>query len=64
MGFIRMMSQAMRMVYDGPMEALFASFLEAYDYSLLFVDLKMIVSVLIGAVLCAWVTENFAKRYP
>ncbi len=64
MGFFQMMAQAMRMVYDGPMEAIMASFLEAFEFALYFVDIKMIATVLIGGVLCAWATEYVAQRYP
>jgi hypothetical protein len=64
MGFIRMMSQAMRMAYDGPMDAIVGSFLETFDLALLFVNVEMIASVSIGAVLCAWATEFVGRRYP
>ena len=60
----QMMKQAMRMVYDGPIDAVMGSFTESFEIALLFVDVKMIGSVLIGGVICACFTEYFAHRFP
>ena len=64
MGFTQMMKQAMRMVYDGPIDAVMGSFTESFEIALLFVDVKMIGSVLIGGVICACFTEYFARKFP
>ncbi|WP_243394429.1 TrgA family protein [Yoonia maritima] len=64
MGFMQMISKAMRHHYDGPMEALLGSFTEAGVIALYFASINIIASILIGGVLCAWGTEYFAKRYP
>ncbi|KJZ20073.1 TrgA family protein [Loktanella sp. S4079] len=64
MGFMRMMKDAMRNQFSGPMEAIVASFTETGEVALQFANAEMIGSVLIGGVLCAWATEFFAKRYP
>ncbi|SFR38607.1 hypothetical protein SAMN04488005_1256 [Yoonia tamlensis] len=63
-GFTRMITRAMRMDYDGPVEAIMASFTETFRVALYFLDVRMIASVVIGAVIGAWITEFVARRYP
>jgi hypothetical protein len=64
MGLSLMMANAMRRRYDGPMEAVVDIFNLMVSESGRFYDVTLIASVFVGAVLCAWVAEYFAQKYP
>lgn len=64
MGFSLMMANAFRRRYDGPMEAAVDIFDLMVSESGRFIDVNLISSILVGAVLCAWVAEYFAQKYP
>lgn len=64
MAFSLMINNAMRRRYDGPMEATVDVFGLMLTESSRFIDTTLISSILVGAVLCAWVTEYFARNYP
>ncbi|WP_322889125.1 MULTISPECIES: TrgA family protein [unclassified Yoonia] len=64
MGFSLMMANAFRRRYDGPMEAIVDIFELMVSESSRFIDVTLISSVLVGAVICAWVAEYFAQKYP
>lgn len=62
--FNKMISNAMRLRYDGPMEAVVDVFSQMLLFSLYFYDVQLLVTLFVGGVICAWVTEFFGKRYP
>jgi hypothetical protein len=64
MGLSLMMANAMRRRYDGPMEAIVDVFNLMVTESQRFVDATLISSILVGAVICAWITEYFSQKYP
>ena len=63
LGFAGMIRQAMRMRYSGPMEAAVDVFGQMETESSRFIDTPLITSVFVGAIICAWITEFFGKRY-
>lgn len=58
-----MLNNATRMRYDGPVEALQDMMSIAWDYMILAAKPDVLGTALVGAVLCAWLTEFFAKRW-
>lgn len=62
--FNQMISNAMRLRYDGPMDAVVAVFELMLEFARYFYDLQLIVTLFLGGVLCAWGVEYFGKRYP
>lgn len=62
--FNQMISNAMRMRYGGPMEAVVDIFTQMLEFSEYFYDFTLIATILIGGVICAWITEYFGQRYP
>lgn len=65
MGFSDMITRSLRMQYtDGPMEAVADVFNLMVRFAGMFADQTLIISVLVGGIICAWVTEFFGRRYP
>ncbi len=64
LSFQAMMKNAMRRLYDGPMEALADTFDIMLEQAKDFLDIGLIITVFVGGIICAWVTEYFGKRYP
>lgn len=64
LGCNQMITDALRMRYDGPMEAVVDIFDEMLTYANYFYDFGLIATLLIGGVVCAWITEYFGQRYP
>jgi hypothetical protein len=64
LGFNQMISNSLRLRYDGPMEAIVDVFSQMLEFSLLFYDVTLIVTLFVGGVVCAWVTEYFGQRFP
>lgn len=62
--FRQMIRNAMRRLYDGPMEALVDTFNLMMEQAIDFIDVQLIASVVIGGVVCAWITEYFGRRFP
>lgn len=62
-GFNQMITNALRLRYDGPMEATVDIFEQMAKFSLYFYDWSLIATVLIGGVICAWITEYFGQRF-
>ncbi|MFT7108228.1 MAG: hypothetical protein ACJAVT_002763 [Yoonia sp.] len=63
LAFMRMIDNAMRLRYNGPMDAVVNIFVEMLEYGTYFYDLQLIATLLIGGVVCAWVTEFFGQRF-
>ncbi|MDP5084306.1 MAG: TrgA family protein [Yoonia sp.] len=64
LAFNQMIKNAMRLRYDGPMEAVVDTFSQMVKFASYFNDIPLIATLLIGGILCAWFTEYFGKRYP
>ncbi|MFQ1701228.1 TrgA family protein [Loktanella agnita] len=64
MAFDQMWKNAWRRLYDGPMEAVADIFSLMIEYGQDFASFNLIANLLIGAVICAWVTEYFGQKYP
>lgn len=64
LAFVRMIDNAMRLRYNGPMDAVVNIFVEMLEHGKYFGDVTLIVTLLAGGVICAWITEFFGKRYP
>lgn len=64
MAFDQMWKNAWRRLYDGPMEAVADIFSLMIEYGQDFAGFSLIANLLIGAVICAWVTEYFGQKYP
>jgi hypothetical protein len=62
--FNQMITNAMRMRYDGPMEAVTSIFSLMLEFAEYFYDFTLIATILIGGVICAWITEFFGQRFP
>lgn len=62
--FNQMISNAMRLRYSGPMEAVMDTFNQMLEFSLYFYDVTLIATLFIGGVVCAWFTEFFGQRFP
>ena len=62
--FVQMMSNASRLLYNGAMEALLDVFNQVIEYSIDFYDVPLLATLLIGGVVCAWMTEYFGQRFP
>lgn len=63
-GFDQMITNSLRLRYDGPMEAIIDVFDQMLKFSLYFYDFTLIATILIGGVICAWFTEYFGQRFP
>jgi hypothetical protein len=64
LSFYNMIRRALRNLYDGPMEAVVDVFNLMLEMGLDFFDVNLVLSILVGGILCAFVSEYFAKRYP
>ncbi|MCK0094588.1 TrgA family protein [Yoonia sp. F2084L] len=62
--FNQMISNAMRLRYDGPMDAIVGIFSLMLEFAVYFYDFTLIATLLVGSVICAWFTEFFGQRYP
>ena len=62
--FEDMIARSMRRSYDGPMEAVVDVFRLMLDFGLRLANFELILTVVIGAMFCGYITEYFAKRYP
>lgn len=62
--FNQMISNAMRLQYGGPMDAIVGIFSLMIEFAQYFYDFTLIATLLIGSVVCALFTEFFGKRYP
>ncbi len=62
-GGYEMTRRATRLYYDGPMEALQDMAIIMGDYAMIALDPQVIGAALVGAILCASLTEFFARRW-
>lgn len=64
LAFVQMVRNSMRLRYDGPMEAVVDVFRLMIETGESFYDIPLIVTVLVGGMICAWITEFFGQRLP
>jgi len=64
LAFERMVQNSMRMRYGGPTEAIVDTFALVAENGLMFYDTNVVLSVVIGGLVCAWATEIIGRRYP
>lgn len=64
LAFEDMIGRSMRRSYGGPMEAIVDIFSLMLELAQRMLDFNLIVSIIVGGVICAIVAEFFAKRYP
>ncbi|MEM8536756.1 MAG: TrgA family protein [Pseudomonadota bacterium] len=62
--FDEMIQNAMRLNYDGPMEAVTDVFGQMLEFAVMFYDWELIVTLLAGGVVCTFFAEFFARRFP
>ena len=58
-----MLTRSMRLLYDGPIEALQDMAVEAVEYLKLIATPEIIVGLLVGTLLTAFLTEGAARRW-
>ena len=59
-----MIKKALRRIYDGPMEALTDVFALMIEMAQDLFDVNLLVSIIAGGLICAYVTEYFGQKYP
>lgn len=64
LGVYMMIRKSLRRLYDGPMEGVVDIFALMLKMGQDMMTGQVILSVAIGAVFAAWVTEYYAQRYP
>ena len=64
LAFMRMIDNAMRLRYKGPMYALVNILVEMLEYGSYFYDVPLIATLFVGGIICAWFTEFFGQRFP
>ncbi len=64
MSFHNMIRKSLRRLYDGPMEGVVDIFKLMLEMGEDFFDINLIVSIVVGGVICGFVSEYFAQRYP
>ena len=62
-GGYEMYKRSIRMYYDGPVEALQEMAMLMVGYAALIATPETAITLLIGALLSAWITEAFASRF-
>ncbi|WP_411891990.1 TrgA family protein [Yoonia sp. SDW83-1] len=62
--FYDMIRKSLRRLYDGPMDAIVDVFALMVDLGQDFYDINLIINVVVGGIICALISEYFAKRYP
>ena len=64
LAFEQMIQNGMRLRYSGPTEAVIDTFSLMAEVGVDFYSINLVATIVIGAVLCAWVTEIFGQRFP
>ena len=64
LAFNQMVINSMRLRYNGVMEGLVDVFQLMLEFSEYFYDIPLLLTLAIGGIISAWVTEHFAQRYP
>ena len=64
LGSVQMVKNSMRLRYDGPTEAVVDTFRLMMEFAEEFYSIELILTLAIGGIVCAWITEFFGQRYP
>jgi hypothetical protein len=64
LAFNQMISNAMRLFYNGPVEAVMDIATQMIDFGVYFYDWGLIATLFVGGIVCAFVTEFFGQRFP
>ncbi len=64
LAFDQMIENGMRLRYGGPMEAAVDTFGLMADWAVAFYAIPLVATLLIGSLVCAYITEVFARKYP
>ena len=62
--FNQMVTNSLRLRYNGVMEALVDVLKLTLEYSEYFYDTNLLITLFAGGVVCAWITEFFGQRFP
>lgn len=62
--FNQMISNALRNSYNGTMDAVIDVFNQMVEFAVLFADVGFIATLVVGSVVCAWISEYFGQRFP
>ncbi len=62
--FYNMIRKSLRRLYDGPMDAVVDVFALMVKFGNDLLDVNLIIAVASGGIICAFLAEYFAKRYP
>jgi hypothetical protein len=60
----RMISNSMDLDYRGVMDAILNTFVLMYEFAETLYNVPLIITALIGGVICAWMTEFIGRRMP
>lgn len=60
----QMYRNSTRLLYDGAMEAFVDIFQQVLEFSVEFYDPPLLITLVVGGVVCAWMTEYFGQRFP
>ena len=64
LAFDQMLQNGMRLRYDGPTAAIVDTFALMAEWGLEFYDINLILTVIVGGLVCAWATELVGQRLP
>ena len=64
LSIVQMVKNSMRLRYDGPTEAVMDTFSLMLENAQDFYSAELILTLAIGGIVCAWITEFFGQRYP
>ncbi|SFS11490.1 TrgA family protein [Yoonia litorea] len=64
LAFEQMIKNSMRLRYSGPTEAIIDTFNLMAEYAVQFYSVSLIVTVIVGGMICAWMTEFVGQRFP
>ena len=62
-GSYEMLRRATRLRYDGPVEALQDMAFLMSEYAVLAATSQIVITAIVGAMLCGWLTEFFSRRW-
>ncbi|WP_333712791.1 TrgA family protein [Yoonia sp.] len=64
LAFDQMVKNAMRLRYDGPTAAIIDTFALIAEKAVDFYTSNLVITILVGGLVCAWITEIVARRLP
>jgi hypothetical protein len=64
LAFEQMVRNGMRLRYDGPTEAIIDTFALLAEKSVDLYSSSLVITIVVGGLVCAWITEIVARRLP